>query len=232
MKFTLSKNSAITIHRYDSYEELAQMVTPALQSGSVSLSGGSTYKELCKALAKLKPDLSMSWFCATDERVVPFEDPNSNWGSVVAPMLDACGIPEQSYNHYETEGFLRMLLRNRFDTEPYLFDAVFLGVGEDGHLASLFPGTTAINDMKKSILSTKSPKGVENRITLGPRVIVDAQRVVVVMAGASKESCIDSMLHHELTVPFLSILSRRAESEMYLDAHLYDYLKATVSSWL
>ncbi len=231
MKFTLSKTSAITITRFETMADLASMITPDLQSGSVAISGGSTYRELCSAVAEIKPDLSMSWFCATDERVVPFEDPESNWGSVVSPMLVAAGIPEQTYNHYESEGFLRMLLRNRFDTEPFLFDTVFLGVGEDGHTASLFPDTPEVNDMRRPIITTKSSKGVVDRVTLGPKVIVDSKKVVVIMAGASKESCIDSLLHHDLTVPFISILARRPESEMYLDAHLYDYLKETVQSW-
>jgi len=231
MKFTLSKTSAITIHRFETMDELVPMIVPALQSGSVAISGGSTYKEVCEAVGRSKPDLTKSWFCAVDERIVPFDSPNSNWGAVVSPMLEACGITEQTYNHYESEGFLRMLLRNRFDTEPYTFDSIFLGVGEDGHTAGLFPGTSDVNNMTSLILTTKSPRGVAKRITFAPKLIVGAKRVVVIMTGASKESCIDSMLHHDLTVPFISILSRRAETEMYLDAHLYDYLKNTVESW-
>lgn len=231
MKFTLSKTSAITINRFESMAELASMILPDLQSGSVAISGGSTYKSVCEAVAEIKPDLSMSWFCATDERVVPFEDPQSNWGTVVAPMLVATGIPEQTYNHYETEGMFRMLLRNRFDTEPYIFDTVFLGIGEDGHTASLFPGSADVNEMKRPILTSKSPVGIVNRVTISPLIITDSKKVVVIMEGASKESCIDSMLHHDLTVPFISILARRADTEMYLDAHLYDYLEKTIQNW-
>ncbi len=225
MEFRFSNNSAIKVHRFETVEQLAKDLIAPLTSGSVALSGGSTYQALFNEWTALKPDLSNSWYCAVDERVVPFEDPSSNWGSGPQKMFIASGVPEQCNNHYMNVTYLKTLLRNRFDSEPYIFDTIFLGVGEDGHTASHFPSSPTVHNMSVNMLTTKSPIGVEKRITLGARVIKNAKKVVTVISGSNKKQCVDWLVR-ESRKPFVAILGRRKKSDLYLDAELYDYMES------
>jgi 6-phosphogluconolactonase len=224
MEFKFSNNSAITVKKFNSISELAEELVPALTSGSVAISGGSTYEALFTEWALLKPDLSTSWYCAVDERVVPMDHPESNWGAGPRKMFIACGAPEQCNNHYNTAVYLKTLLRNRFSSEP-IFDTIFLGVGEDGHTASLFPSSPFVHNMTSAILKTKSPVGVEKRITLGPRVFKNAKEVIMVITGENKKVCVN-WLASEFRKPFVSVLKRREHSTVYLDSDLYSYFES------
>ncbi len=224
MQFKFSNNSAITVKKFNSIPELAKKLVPALTSGSVALSGGSTYDALFTEWANLKPNLSTSWYCAVDERVVPMDHPESNWGAGPRKMFLACGVPEQCNNHYDNTVYLKTLLRNRFDSEP-VFDTIFLGVGEDGHTASLFPSSPSVHNMTSAILKTKSPKGIEKRITLGARVFKKAKNVIVVISGENKKMCVN-WLASEFRKPFVAVLKRRKHSTVYLDSDLYAYFES------
>ncbi len=141
MEYILSNNSAITVHKFDKVSELAGNLLPGLTSGSVAISGGTTYEALFKAWTDLAPELRGSWYCAVDERVVLLDDDESNWGKCARELFIAAGVPEMINNHYTAVNYLKTLLHNRFDTKPYIVDTIFLGAGEDGHTASTFPGT-------------------------------------------------------------------------------------------
>lgn len=229
MDIKLSNNSAITCKKFETIEELAETLVPALTAGSVGISGGSTYTKLFKAWASIEMDLSNSWFCAVDERVVPFDDPDSNWGTAGRELFIPKRIPEQNNNHYNSIGFFRTLLRNRFDTEPYIFDTIFLGVGDDGHTASLFPGTPHVDDYHNNVLATRSPKGVAERVTMGARLIRDAKEVITVLTGEGKEQCVEWLVKGDMGKPFVSILAKRKNSTLYLDPVLYKRLESLLS---
>lgn len=223
MEFRFSNKSTITIKKYTDIQELSKELVPALTAGSVALSGGSTYSALCEEWIKMDLDLTGSWYCAVDERVVPIDSAESNW-KLPKKMFLAADVPEQTFNHYTTEAYLKTLLRNRFDKEPYSFDTMFLGVGEDGHTASLFPDSKAFTNRAAVALSTISPKGIKERVTLGPKVISNAKNIITVMGGESKRCCITWLLQEDMTKPFVSILSSAAHSTLYLDPVLYEYM--------
>ncbi len=226
MKFPLTPKSHLIIHPFDSFEELAKELVPDLTSGSVALSGGSTYDTLFTEWAKLKVNLEGNWYCAVDERAVPMSDPESNWGNACKKLFTPTGVPEQCNNHYTTPRFFDRLLQNRFSVEPYHFDTIFLGVGDDGHTASLFPGRDDAENSSKSCFKTKSPKGVETRVTLGCKVIAEAGKVVTVIAGENKTDCIQWLNDRDMTKPFISVLSKCKESIVYIDSKLYSLLEA------
>lgn len=223
MEFRFSNKSTISIKRYNTLEELSVELVPALTAGSVALSGGTTYSTLCEEWAKMDLDLTGSWFCAVDERVVPIDSAESNW-KLPKKLFIASNVPEQTFNHYTTEAYLKTLLRNRFDREPYSFDTMFLGVGEDGHTASLFPGSKEFTNRAAVAMSTISPKGIKERVTMGSKVISNAKNIITIMGGESKRNCIDWLLEEDMTKPFVSILSHAAHSTLYLDPVLYEYM--------
>ncbi len=226
MKFQLSPKSKLTIHSFDTFENLAKELIPDLTSGSVALSGGSTYDTLFTEWTKLKVNLDGNWYCAVDERAVPMSDTESNWGNACKKLFTPAGVPEQCNNHYTTPRFLERLLQNRFSVEPFCFNTIFLGVGDDGHTASLFPESGDAEDISKSCLKTKSPKGIESRVTLSSKVIGEADKVVVIISGENKANCIKWLNNRDMTKPFISVLSKRKESVVYVDSELYSLLDA------
>ncbi len=99
-------------------------------------------------------------------------------------------------------------------------------MSDDGHTASLFPKSGDAEDLSKPCLQTQSPKGVAKRVTLGTRVIIEAEKVITVITGAGKSECIQWLKDRDMTKPFISVLSQRQDSVIYIDTDLYSLLEA------
>jgi 6-phosphogluconolactonase len=160
----------------------------------VALSGGNTPRMLYEALAKPPLRDQVPWANVHvfwgDERCVPHADPKSNYGAARTALLDHVPIPssqvhpvpysvspEQSAGAYDSE------LRQFFGTRP-AFDLVLLGMGADGHTASLFPAAAALHEHKR--WATWTPGADVARVTLTADVINQAETVVFLIAGADK----------------------------------------------
>ena len=228
MIFKLSDSSTLTVKPFDSISEVAKVLTTSLTKRSVALSGGSTYDKLFDAWRELKVDLSDSWYIAVDERAVDMDNPNCNWGNACQKLFKPKGVEGQCNNHYKTVETLNRLLTSQFGESEPIFDTLFLGVGDDGHTASLFPGSSSVDDMSSTTLATVSPKGVKERVTLGAKVIVNAKEVITVLTGEGKASCIEWLISRDLSKPFVSILSRRGESTLYIDRELYSLFEKSL----
>lgn len=157
------------IHIYRNSEEVAaqaagwlhHLASASTGDFSIALSGGSTPKRLYEILARppyLKrfPWQRVHWFWS-DERFVPPDHPDSNYRMACAAMLDAVSPPPGNIHPVNTDldtpaaaaGDYEQMLRryygnDRLDPGKALFDIVLLGVGEDGHAASLFPHAPAL----------------------------------------------------------------------------------------
>lgn len=162
----------------------------------ICLSGGSTPKALNELWAR---DYSsrMPWnqihLFWGDERYVPADDPHSNYRmareSLIAhvaipaqnihPMATKFSQPDEAAREYEAE------LRRFFGAQPE-FDILFLGVGTEGHCASLFPGSPALNEMQRWVVSAKVPAEPPLRLTLTYPVINRAREVFFLAAGKVK----------------------------------------------
>jgi 6-phosphogluconolactonase len=175
----------------------AMLVGVAAGSGNIVLTGGSTpraaYGEFVDAVQSVGIDVSacVMWF--SDERCVPPEDERSNYGMVKAAMLDPLGSgrhpvihrmkgelgPDQAAGEYERE--LRA-------AGPPRFDLVLLGIGGDGHLASLFPDQESLSERSRLVVGVEQA-GLEPyvpRVSLTLRALVNARQVVFLATGASK----------------------------------------------
>jgi 6-phosphogluconolactonase len=169
----------------------------------VALSGGSTPKGLYALLAG---DAEVPWgqvhFFWGDERPVPPGHPDSNYRMANEALLSKVGAkPEQVWRivtedpdpafDYERK------LRKHFGTAPGefpRFDLVLLGMGPEGHTASLFPGTKALDERERLAVSNWVGKLYTNRITLTPPVLNHAAMVMFLVSGADKAPALKAVL--------------------------------------
>ncbi len=173
----------------------------------LALTGGGAPKRAYELLARELPSFAdvQVWF--GDERCVPPDDAESNYLLAATALLDPAGIPADQIHRMEgelgpTEGAERYAraLREHApsdgpDAMPVL-DLIVLGIGPDGHVASLFPGAPTLDaDERELCLGvTDSPKPPPQRITLSLGVLLAARRCMVLATGAGKADAISAML--------------------------------------
>jgi 6-phosphogluconolactonase len=175
----------------------------------LALSGGSTPKALYQALAsrewKDRFNWSRTFFLFGDERCVPPDHPQSNFAMAQAALFQPLGIPPHHVYrmHGELpdplaaaqayEAILRQLTRCTAPDMPRL-DLILLGLGEDGHTASLFPGTAALQDSTRAVAVSQAPTGVTSRLTLTLGVINRATVVLFLVSGTGKAPIVRAIL--------------------------------------
>jgi 6-phosphogluconolactonase len=170
---------------------------------TLALAGGSTpentYAEMARRDAARGVDWSTTYLFFGDERYVPADDPRSNYHMALESLIGTAPIDEDHVFPIPTslatsQACARMyagMLNQFFGTsagEMPCFDLVLLGLGDDGHTASLFPGAKALAVRKTAVTSTPPgtlPPAVE-RITLTYPAINAARRVLFLVAGESK----------------------------------------------
>ena len=168
--------------------DFASLVASKHGTFHVALSGGSTPKRLFDLLATRKDidwDRIELWW--GDERTVPPDHPESNFGMTKKHLIEPLGLSRvhrmADADDYERE--LRAALG-----EPPVFDLIWLGMGKDGHTASLFPGSPALNETQRYVVlnHVDSPltNGKTTRITLTFPAIAAARHTRFLVAGADK----------------------------------------------
>jgi len=121
-----------------------------------------------------------------DERAVPPADPGSNYGMAKASLLDRVPIPPERVHRMRAEAESRAeAAREYAGMLPETLDLVLLGIGTDGHTASLFPGADALylDNLMAPAIAPYAPYG---RLTLTPEVLRGAHRLVVLATGEDK----------------------------------------------
>ena len=162
----------------------------------VALAGGSTPRAMNALLATPPRKAAVDWsrirFFFGDERTVPPDDPDSNYAMNRETLFDPLGIPANHVFRMRGEAdppvaaaeYAR-LLGAELGAKPR-FDVLFLGMGPDGHTASLFPGTLGTVDDAQLVVANRVEKFSTWRITVTPHVINDARAVVITCGGAAK----------------------------------------------
>lgn len=173
----------------------------------VSLAGGSSPKAMFALLSARPLSERVDWksvrFFFGDERCVPPDHPDSNYGMARQHLFSKLGIPDTQVYRIRGEAppqeaadeYESILIRTLGD-EPVL-DLVLLGMGPEGHTASLFPGTFAQFDPNRFVVTTYVEKLNAHRVTLTPRAINAARATLVAAGGESKADA----LAHVLTGP-------------------------------
>lgn len=172
----------------------------------VALSGGSTPKRMGQLFAAPPLRDSVDWsnveFFWGDERWVPLSSTESNAGEAKRGFLDHVPIPESQVHPFQTEGMspgesaaaMEESIRRLGKADVPRFDLVLLGMGDDGHTASLFPGTDAIHERHKLVVSHFVPRLDSTRLTFTPMLINTAKRVAFLVGGDGKAEMLHSVL--------------------------------------
>jgi 6-phosphogluconolactonase len=190
--------------------DAAQVAVREKGSFSVSLAGGSTPKVLYGLLAgnpllQAKVPWSKMQFFFGDERHVPPDDAESNYRMAREAMFAKAPVdPKQVHRiraenpnaaeaaeEYEAE--LQECFRLKAGQLPR-FDLVLLGMGPEGHTASLFPGTKALREEHRLVVSNWVGKFYTHRITLTPPVFNNAARIMFLVHGAEKAPALEAVL--------------------------------------
>jgi 6-phosphogluconolactonase len=184
---------------------------------AIALSGGSTPKRLYELLARPPyldrfPWTRVHWFWG-DERFVPYDDPLSNYRMAQESLLAHVPAPPANIHPIPTEGLgpeaaarayeddlMTFYGAGRLDAARPLFDVTLLGLGEDGHTASLFPGSAALDERERWTAAVEGVKA-EPRITLTYPLIENSRRIAFLIAGHEKRAVFAAVRRGDQTLP-------------------------------
>jgi 6-phosphogluconolactonase len=175
---------------------------------SIALSGGSTPRRLYQIMASSPYKEQTPWaqthvFWGDERRVAP-GDPESDYRMARETLLDHVPVPPDQVHRMLGEGLVSSTVR---DYENKLkryfelgasdwprFDLVLLGLGADGHTASIFPGTRAVSDLTNMVIVFEIPQLHAERITLTRRVFNNSRNILFLVSGADKAPALAATL--------------------------------------
>ncbi len=176
---------------------------------SVAAAGGSTPKALYELLAGDEYRGRINWqkilVVISDERDVPPDDERSNFRMVHRSLLLPLDVPDENIVRWKTTGGepeqiaerFENSLKTAFDLKPGefpRFDLVMLGIGADGHTASLFPGTDALFENERLAVANIVPQLGESRYTITFPVINNARNIMFLVTGADKAEAVKRII--------------------------------------
>lgn len=190
------------------FEHVSRNAVQARGKFAVSLSGGSTPRGLYSRLAQAGRALpwDKTYFFWGDERHIPPDDKDSNYRMVRETLLSQAPIPPDNVfrMHAEDKDAARVAeqyeqtVREFFGLKPGelpRFDLVLLGLGPDGHTASLFPQSKALHERSRLVVANWVEKFGHYRLTFTAPVINNAAEVVFLVSGAEKSAALQSVLY-------------------------------------
>jgi 6-phosphogluconolactonase len=172
-------------------------------AAAIALSGGNTPRD---AYALLASETGIEWGKVdvfwVDERAVPPGDDRSNYRWAKATLLDAAGVPAERVHRMpadqaDLDGAARayeQTIRDKVQLDGEgmpAFDVVVLGVGDDGHTASLFPGESTVDVTDRLVAAVPGAAGREARLTLTPLPIEHSRHVFILAVGANKRPALE-----------------------------------------
>jgi 6-phosphogluconolactonase len=175
----------------------AMLVGAAAGGGHIVLTGGSTprgaYGSFVDVVHSVGVDVSRCVLWFSDERCVPPQDERSNYGMVRDALLEPLGKSAAPVVHRIRGELGPFEAAEEYERElraagPPRFDVVLLGIGGDGHLASMFPGQSSLSERSRLVLGVQEA-GLEPyvpRVTLTFPALVNARQIVFLATGASK----------------------------------------------
>jgi len=170
---------------------------------SIALSGGNSPLPVYKKLASFKLDWERIKFFIVDERCVPNDHPDSNYGNISAclfehiksesfPVINSEGSYQKNAEQYEAQIKQHLRIENSLPQ----FDLLLLGMGLDGHTASLFPETDALQNKKDLIVLNEVPQLSTQRITMTYPLIKNAKKIVLMAQGDEKKMLLNTIFEN------------------------------------
>lgn len=166
---------------------------PQADHARIAVSGGKTPVPLYRVLATQADFLKIVEVYQVDERCVPRDDPRSNQKLIQDTLnpprfitFDTTLAPDKAACNYE---------KNLLALAPHPFDIVLLGVGDDGHLASLFPHSPALREtVRLTAHTTTDSHDIRDRLTLTFPPIMASKALLVLLSGASKRTALERLM--------------------------------------
>jgi 6-phosphogluconolactonase len=198
---------------------------------SFLLSGGNTPKKLYELLASDAYRNKINWervdIFFGDERVVPFEDERNNGKMAFDSLLSKVPIPKEQIHFINTSiapqdaaQNYEQLLRNYFEKNKTTFDVSLLGMGDDGHTLSVFPGTEKNLDKSKWVFHLYMPSQKMYRISLSPFVVNQSVNIAFLVTGNSKTPVLKNILQQQppdITYPAQLIRAANGQLHWFID---------------
>ena len=183
---------------------------------TVALSGGKTPVDVYRRLAG-EGEKGILWYKThvffVDERFVPSTDADSNYRMIKETLLDGAGVPLGNIHPIPTDFSDPVSAAERYERDIALFfglqeddipefDLVMLGIGSDGHTASLFPGSPALSEKRRLVAAVAPGREKHNRITLTLPVLNKAKNVIFLVTGREKADVLrDVMQGGDISLP-------------------------------
>jgi 6-phosphogluconolactonase len=194
---------------------LAEARAAIMQGGlfRLALAGGETPRVVHQELVRTAADLPWNRVQITfgDERCVPPDDPDSNYRMAKESLVDRVPLPsgnifrirgeiapEDAAHEYEE---MLATVAARFSEPRYVHDLILLGMGPDGHTASLFPGSPALAETGRNVIPARGPKPPPQRITMTFPLLNAARRVCFLINDAAKIPLVEKISAGDLSYP-------------------------------
>jgi 6-phosphogluconolactonase len=196
-----------SLSRSVAYEIIALITRSSTASSKFSLvlAGGNTPRELYGVLAE-DSGSKLNWnnvhLFWGDERYVPHDHPQSNYRMVRETLIDKIPIPTQNVhpmptNYSDPEEAARIYekdLRDYFRSQSAGFDLMILGVGTDGHTASIFPAPNALREYQRWVVPSSSRSEPKQRLTLTLPALSNAEQIFFMVSGLDKAQVMRDVL--------------------------------------
>lgn len=230
---TFKDVAALTEAMCQQWCEIAAQAIRERGTFHVALAGGSTPRQFYRQLAQFRPHDTALWlntqFYFGDERCVPLDDEQSNYRMADESLLSQLPVKEDQVHAMFNPAFsaeqcaqqyadLLMTQLPMADSQHPVFDLILLGMGEDGHTASLFPGTEILAEARRSVAAQYVDKFQAWRISLTMPVINAARHVAVLVVGEAKAAVLAEVAK-EVSTPVYPIqgVSPQGRLDWYLD---------------
>jgi 6-phosphogluconolactonase len=169
---------------------------------SLCLAGGTTPKATYQALAS---DAAVPWSSVFvyfgDERAVPPENEDSNYRMAREALFERVPLPAGNIYRIPAEQPDQEAVARAYDLVlPDALDVLVLGIGEDGHTASLFPNSAGLAEVQRRVVPVIGPKPPPQRISVTPAVLAAARLVLVLASGRGKAEAVARALEGELAI--------------------------------
>lgn len=199
--------AALNVKAAELFRDEAKAAVAARGRFTVALSGGSTPKSLYALLATPEWNKQIDWsrvhFYWGDERCVPITHPDSNYAMVERELLSKINVPAGNVHRFAVElndpGKIALAyeedLKRNFGTGGMpQFNLILLGLGENGHTASLFPHCPALHVKDRLVVADWVEEVKSNRLTFTPPLINAARQILFLVSGASKAQVLRAVL--------------------------------------
>ncbi len=190
--------------------EQARAAFQARGTWSLVLSGGGTPKPVYQAIAAREVQINWknTYIFFGDERCVPLDDPESNYLMAKEALLNAVPIEQQNIFRMIAEispdaaaqDYQGMIDAHFYKTDKR-FDTLLLGLGEDGHTASLFPGEPSLKEDTAWVIPSRNPHTQTDRLTLTFPAINAARSIIFLVTGEEKAKVVADVIHNPAGSP-------------------------------